>query len=83
MTMGFGGGVRSSGDREPFTPLKRREISSSLLLLVFHLCPVRARMTSGPQLYCQLRTHGSGSWERSDERDSEAAFRLNGKEVID
>lgn len=38
--MGFGGGVRSSGGREPFTPLERREISSSLLLLVFHLCPV-------------------------------------------
>lgn len=56
---------KSSGGREPFPPLGRREIRSSLLLLVFHLCPVRSRMTNRPQLYLatqNLWKWQSGSW---------------------
>ena len=66
-----------------FTPLETRGISSSLLLLVFCLCPVRARMTNRSQLYCQLRTCGSGVLEHCGEKDSETTSRLGGKEAVD
>lgn len=74
---------KSRGGREPFTPWETRGISSSLLLLVFRLCPVRARMTDRSQLYSKLQTCGSGILEHCDEKDSEATSKLNGKEVID